>query len=153
MLFLFNGRTCKETNFFNFIYTTYLKPWPNGVANRSRRKLKTWVYLPVRLTGALRCVPGSISRYICITDWLSSVVKRNAILITNLWFIFKVTSKLKRFPISRIRRKSFNSLEKIRNVTKSWLKWCDQCFSVLINCPYSTHPRPWSKTVVNYCSQ
>ena len=44
------------------------KPWPNGVA--SRRKLKTWVYLRLRLARALNFLrPDASDLLRSITDW------------------------------------------------------------------------------------
>ena len=71
------------------------------------------------------CYVKKISRSWQHHRWVKKcrcVIKRNWKLITDLWFIFKVTSKLKRFSISRIRRKSFNTLEIINTWQKIVLK-------------------------------
>ena len=50
--------TSRVTN--RVTWTSYLKPWPNGLA--SRRKLKTWVYLRLRLARPCVHLPAQFGR-------------------------------------------------------------------------------------------
>ena len=119
-------------------YNSWYISLPSSTKQREITKFGVvWIWI-------LRFVPDSVSRSIRTKDWLRnkgrSVVKRNAILITNLWFIFKVTSKLKRFPIPRIRRKSFNSLEKINMWQK--VDWRDETSALGCWSAAQTQPIP-----------